>query len=546
MTELLFGASARRALGRGVDVVGDTVGLTLGPRGRTVVVPRASGPPEATDDGAVVAGAAEPGDPYENLGARLVREVAARTRRDTGDGAGTATVLAQAIVRGGLRAVAAGASPVAVKRGIDAAARAVSDSLLAAATPVGDERRTVAVASAAARDPDLGRLVAAAFGKVGPDGSISVEQTHAPTTELEFAEGLRFDKGFLSPFMVTHPERMEAVLEDAYVLLHPGRIMTLAPLLPVLEQVARTGSPLLVVAEEVGGEALSALVMNKLRGTLVSAAVRAPALGERRRARLEDLAVLTGGQVVTPEAGLALEQIGLAALGRATRTVVTRDTTTVIGGGGTADALGERVKRLRHERDTARADWDREALDERLARLTGGVCVIRVGAPTETQLAERARRITGAVAATRAALAEGLVTGGGSGLLHHARTLESDLGLDGDERAGVRAVRLALAEPLRRIASNAGADGRVVAATVAALPEGEGWNALSGRYGPIADEGVLDPVRVVRTALLNAASVAGLLLVSEVLVVDRTPRDDDAVSWRRRGHGHHHGERHTH
>lgn len=540
MTELLFGTSARRALGRGVDVVADTVGVTLGPRGRTVVIQRSSGPPETTDDGAAVAAAVEPADPYERLGARLLREVAARTRKDTGDGAATATVLARAIIHGGMRAVAAGASPVAVKRGIDAASAAVSDSLTAAAVPVGDERRTAAVASAAAQDPRLGELVASAFLKTGPDGSISVEETHAPETELEFAEGLRFDKGFLSPFMVTHPERMEAVLEDAYVLLHPGRIMTLPPLLALLESVARTGRPLLVVAEEVGRDALSALVMNKLRGTLVSAAVRAPALGERRRARLEDLAVLTGGDVVAPEAGLALEHIGLAALGRAARIVVTRDTTTVIGGGGTASALRERVSRLRHERDRTESDWDREVLDERLARLTGGVCVIRVGAPTQTVLKDRARRVTEAIAATRAALAEGLVTGGGTQLAACARALDGDLGLVGDERAGARAVRLALAEPLRRIADNAGADGRVVAAKVATLPDGEGWNAVTGRYGNLVEQGVLDPVRVTRTALRNAASVAGLLLTSEVLAVDRTPRDPDAVSWRRRGHGHHH------
>ncbi|MFW6692956.1 chaperonin GroEL [Streptomyces sp. MAR4 CNX-425] len=494
-----------------------------------------------------VAGAVRRSDPYAHLGAALVRQAAARTRRAAGDGTTTTVVLTQALFAAGLRAVTAGAEPVAVRRGLDAAAAAAAAHLTATARAVTGEEDTARVAAAAARDPALGELVARAFAKAGPNAAISVEEAHVAGVELEYADGLRLDRGFLSPFMMTHPEQGTAVLEDPYLLLHHGRIDGPGDLLPVLERVAATGRPLLVVADSLQQDALAALVANRLRGTLLAAAVAAPALGARRLAHLEDLAALTGAEVVLPEKGMPLRAVGLPELGRAERVVVTRRTTTVTGGPGAAGAVARRVAHLEHALSGAVSDDDREVLELRLARLTGGVAVLRVGGATDQERAERKERVAGAVAAVRAALADGVAPGGGTALAQ-ARAAVDELpeGLSPDERAGALAVRAALTAPLRQLAGNAGADGARVAAEADGLPPGHGWNADTGTYGDLAAAGVLDPVRVPRTALENAASVAGLMLTAGALVVDRAPRDPDAVSWRRRGHGHHHGPGHGH
>ncbi|WP_419992907.1 chaperonin GroEL [Streptomyces boninensis] len=541
MTGQLSGAAARAALGRGVAAVADAVGVTLGPGGRQVVLGTADGP-VVTADGAAVAEAVELPDPYENLGARLVREAAGRTREVAGDGAATTVVLAGALFAAGLRAVTAGADPLAVRRGMAAAAGAADGRLAAAARPLAGEQEAAVVAGAAAGDREWGELIARACAKAGAHGAVTVEEAHVPDLEAEFGAGVRLEQGLLSPLMVTHPEQGAAVLEDAYLLLHPGQIGGVRELLPVLDKVAATGRPLLVVAGGIGGEALSALVMNRLRGTLLCAAIAAPALGERRRAHVEDLAALTGGEVVAPEAGLPLEQVGLGQLGRAARVVATKSGTTVTGGAGSATVVEARVRQLEYAR-TGAAGFDREVLGTRLARLTGGVCVLKVGAPTDAESAERARRVTAAVAATRAAMADGVVSGGGCALAAAAPPLSAAAG---DERAGALAVRDALAAPARRIAANSGPDGAHIAARLAGLPAGHGWDAATRTFRDLAAAGVLDPVRVPRTALAHAVSVAGLLLTAGGLVVDRRPADPDAVSWRRRGHGHHHGHGHSH
>ena len=628
MSGLLYEDAARAALRRGVAAVADAARVTLGPRGRLVVLGGGTGPgsagsrsggsgagpdrsgagagrsgagaggagsrgggggaggagggagaasgPVATRDGATVAGAVRLSDPYANLGASLVRQAATRTRRAVGDGTTTTIVLAQALFAAGLRAVTAGADPVAVRRGIDAAADAAVAHLTATARPLSGERDTARVAAAAARDPELGELVAGAFAKAGRNAAISVEEAHVAGVELEFTEGLRLDRGFLSPFMMTHPEQGTAVLEDPYILLHHGRVAGPADLLPVMERVAATGRPLLVVADSVQQDALAALVANRLRGTLLCAAVPAPALGARRLAHLEDLAALTGAEVVLPEKGMLLRGTELPSLGQAERVVVTRRTTTVTRGAGDAGAVARRVAHLEYALAGAESDFDREVLELRLARLTGGVAVLRVGGATDPERAERRERVAGAVAAVRAALAEGVTPGGGTGLAGARAAVDELLdggtgpatgstagpataGSDGagtdtrppaplspDERAGALAVRAALTAPLRQLADNAGADGARVVAETAGLPPGHGWNADTGTYGDLPAAGVLDPVRVPRTALQNAASVAGLMLTAGALVVNRAPRDPDAISWRRRGHGHHHGKGHHH
>ncbi|AUH42200.1 chaperonin GroEL [Streptomyces sp. CMB-StM0423] len=614
MSGLLFEDAARAALRRGVAAVADAARVTLGPRGRLVVLggtgPGSAGSrsgrsgngesasgsgaggagagggagsasgPVATRDGATVADAVRLSDPYANLGASLVRQAATRTRRAAGDGTTTTVVLTQALFEAGLRAVTAGADPVAVRRGLDAAAAAAAAHLTATARAVDGEQDTARVAAAAARDPELGELVARAFAKAGRNAAISVEEAHVAGVELEFTEGLRLDRGFLSPFMMTHPEQGTAVLEDPYVLLHHGRVAGPEDLLPVMERVAATGRPLLVVADSVQPDALAALVANRLRGTLLSAAVPAPALGARRLAHLEDLAALTGAEVVLPEKGMLLRDTELSSLGRAERVVVTRRTTTVSRGAGAAEAVARRVSHLEYALAEAASDFDREVLELRLARLTGGVAVLRVGGATDPERAERRERVAGAVAAVRAALAEGVTPGGGTGLAGArgavdvllggtgpeggARTVSAGTARHGtgtagstpdgttaralspDEQAGALAVRAALTAPLRQLADNAGVDGARVVAETAALPPGHGWNADTGTYGDLPAAGVLDPVRVPRTALENAASVAGLMLTAGALVVDRAPRDPDAISWRRRGHGHHHGKGHQH
>src|SRR6476469_4650420 len=449
---LAFDTEARDALQRGVDALADVVKVTLGPKGRNVVIDKKWGAPTITNDGVTIAKEVELTDPYENMGAQLAKEVATKTNDIAGDGTTTATVLAQAMVREGLRNVAAGAQPLALKRGIDAAVEAVSDKLLANAREVGDQAEVANVATISAQDANIGELIAEAFSKVGKDGVITVEEAQTMALELEFTEGMQFDKGYISPYMVTDPERMEAVLEDAYVLINQGKISAVADLLPLLEQVAKTGKALLVIAEDVDGEALSTLVVNKIRGLFTSVAVKAPGFGDRRKAMLEDLAVLTGGQVVAPEVGLKLDQVGLEVLGTARRVVVTKDDTTVIDGGGKRDAVEDRVRQIRSEIENTDSDWDKEKLQERLAKLAGGVCVIGVGAATEVELKERKHRIEDAVSATRAAIEEGIIPGGGSALVHATAALDGDLGLTGDQATGLSIVRKAADEPLRWIA----------------------------------------------------------------------------------------------
>jgi chaperonin GroEL len=538
---LEFEESARRRLERGVDALADTVKVTIGPKGRNVVIDKKFGSPTITNDGVTIAREIELEDPYENLGAQLAKEVATKTNDVAGDGTTTATVLAQAMVHRGLKAVTAGAAPMSVKRGIDAAVDAVTDRLLADARPVNEKSEIAAVAGISAQDGDIGTLIAEAFDKVGKDGVITVEESQTFGTELEFTEGMQFDKGYLSPYMVTDPERMEAVLEDAYVLLHQGKISTVADLLPLLEKVIQSGKALFIVAEDVDGEALATLVVNKIRGTFTGIAVKAPGFGDRRKAMLQDMAVLTGAQVVAPEVGLKLDQVGLEVLGTARRIVVTKDDTTIVDGGGESADIEARIAQIKLEIENTDSNWDREKLQERLAKLAGGVCVISVGAATEVELKERKHRIEDAISATRAAIEEGIVPGGGTALIHAASALDK-LELTGDELTGLKVVRAALVEPLRWIAENAGENGYVVVATVNADESGGGFNAESGEYGDLVAQGVIDPVKVTRSALQNAASIAGMLLTTEALVVDK-PEEPEPESG---GHGHSHSHSHSH
>ena len=532
---LLFDEEARRALERGVDALANTVKVTLGPKGRYVVLDKKWGAPTITNDGVTVARDVELDDPYENLGAQLAKEVATKTNDVAGDGTTTATVLAQALVHEGLRAVASGASPVGLKRGIDAAVDAVEERLRENAREVETTEDMAHIATISARDDEIGRLIAEAFDKVGKDGVITVDesQTMGP---LEFTEGMQFDKGYLSPYFVTDPERMEAILDDPYILINSGKISSMTDLLPLLEKVIGASGTLFLVAEDVDGEALSTLVVNKIRGTFTSVAVKAPAFGDRRKAMLEDIAILTGGEVVAPEVGLKLDQVGLDVLGRARRIVVTKDNTTIVDGGGDSSEVKARVAQLQAEIARTDSDWDREKLQERVAKLAGGVCVIKVGAATEVELKEKKHRIEDAVSATRAAIEEGIVAGGGSALIHAAAALDGDLGLTDDEKTGVNIVRRALAEPLRWIAENGGEQGYVVTSKVAELKPGQGYNAVTNTYGDLYADGVIDPVKVTRSALANAASIASLLLTTETLVVEKPEEEESAPA----GHGHSH------
>src|ERR671914_738533 len=523
---LQFDEEARRSLERGVDILANTVKVTLGPKGRYVVLDKKWGVPTITNDGVTVARDVELDDPYENLGAQLAKEVATKTNDVAGDGTTTATVLAQALVHQGLRAVAAGASPVALKRGIDAAVAAVEERLRENSREVETTEDMAHVATISAQDPEIGSLIAEAFDKVGKDGVITVDESQTFGTELEFTEGMQFDKGYLSPYFVTDPERMEAVLEDPYILINSGKISSMSDLLPLLEKVIGASGTLLIAAEDVDGEALSTLVVNKIRGTFTSVAVKAPAFGDRRKAMLEDIAILTGGKVVAPEVGLKLDQVGLDVLGRARRVVVTKDNTTIVDGAGDPSEVKARVAQLQAEIERTDSDWDREKLQERVAKLAGGVCVIKVGAATEVELKEKKHRIEDAVSATRAAIEEGIVPGGGSALIHAVSVLEDNLGLTGDEAAGVRIVRKAADEPLRWIAENGGDNGYVVVAKVREGKTGEGFNAATGEYGDLVGQGVLDPVKVTRSALVNATSIAGMLLTTETLVVDKPEEEE--------------------
>ncbi|MET9018711.1 chaperonin GroEL [Actinopolymorpha sp. NPDC004070] len=535
---LEFDENARRALERGVDALANTVKVTLGPKGRNVVIDKKWGAPTITNDGVTVAREVELEDPFENLGAQLVKEVATKTNDIAGDGTTTATVLAQAMVHVGLRAVAAGANPMVLKKGIDRAVETINTFLLDEAKSVDTREEMAHVATISAQDAQIGQLIAESFDKVGKDGVITVEESNTLGTELELTEGMQFDKGFISPNFVTDAERQEAVLDDAYILIHQGKISSMADLLPLLEKVVQAGKPLVIIAEDVEGEALATLVVNKIRGIFNSVAVKAPGFGDRRKAMLEDLAALTGGQVVAPEIGLKLDQVGLEVLGTARRVTVTKDDTTVIDGGGSAEDVAARVSQIRAEIENTDSDWDREKLQERLAKLAGGVCVIKVGAATEVELKEKKHRIEDAVSATRAAIEEGIVTGGGAALVHAATALDNLSELTGDEKIGVELVRQSVREPLRWIAENAGAQGYVVVEKVRENGPGKGYNAATGQYGDLIGQGVIDPVKVTRSALANAASIAAMLLTTETLVVDKPEEAEEAAG---QGHGHGHG-----
>ncbi|RAV17186.1 chaperonin GroEL [Mycolicibacterium sp. GF69] len=537
--QIEFNETARRAMEAGVDKLADAVRVTLGPRGRNVVLAKSWGGPTVTNDGVTIAREIDLEDPFENLGAQLLKSVATKTNDVTGDGTTTATVLAQALVKGGLRNVAAGANPIALGAGIAKAADAVSEALLASATPVSDKKGIAQVATVSSRDEQVGELVGEAMTKVGADGVVSVEESSTLETALEITDGVGFDKGYLSAYFVTDFDSQEAVLEDALVLLHREKISSLPDLLPLLEKVAEAGKPLLIVAEDVEGEPLSTLVVNAIRKTLKAVAVKAPFFGDRRKAFLDDLAVVTGGQVVNPDVGLVLREVGLDVLGTARRVVVDKDSTTIVDGGGTKDAIEGRKAQLRSEIEASDSDWDREKLEERLAKLAGGVAVIQVGAATETDLKKRKEAVEDAVAAAKAAAEEGIIAGGGAALVQVRDALgKLRDSLTGDERLGVELFDSALAAPLYWIATNAGQDGAVVVSKVAELPAGQGFNAATLTYGDLAADGVVDPVKVTRLALLNAASVARMVLTTETAIVDKPeePADD--------GHGHHHGHAH--
>ena len=537
---LEFDEHARRALERGVDALANTVKVTLGPKGRYVVLDKKWGAPTITNDGVTVAREVELDDPFENMGAQLAKEVATKTNDVAGDGTTTATVIAQALVHEGLRAVAAGANPMDLKRGIDKAVEAVNDALGEAAREVDSTEDMAHVATISARDSLIGELIAQAFDKVGKDGVITVEESNTLGTELEFTEGMQFDKGYISPYFVTDAERMETVLDDPYILINQGKISSISDLLPILEKVVQAGKPLFIIAEDIDGEALSTLVVNKIRGTFNAAAVKAPAFGDRRKAMLQDIAVLTGAQVVSADIGLKLDQVGLEVLGTARRVVITKDNTTIVDGNGDAAEVAGRVNQIKAEIDNTDSDWDREKLQERLAKLAGGVCVVKVGAATEVELKEKKHRIEDAVSATRAAIEEGIVAGGGSALVHASAVLNDGLGLTGDEATGVRIVRRSVDEPLRWIAENGGDEGYVVVAKVREAGVGNGFNAATGEYGDLVAQGVLDPVKVTRSALTNAASIAGMLLTTETLVVEK-PEDAEPEAGGGHGHGHGHG-----
>ncbi|MCB9410017.1 chaperonin GroEL [Mycolicibacterium sp.] len=533
--EIEYNETARRAMETGVDKLADAVRVTLGPRGRHVVLAKAFGGPTVTNDGVTIAREIDLEDPFENLGAQLVKSVATKTNDVAGDGTTTATVLAQAIIRNGLRNVAAGANPIALGSGIAKAAEAVSHALLEAANPVSGKTAIAQIATVSSRDEGVGEMVGEAMTKVGGDGVVSVEESSTLNNELEITDGVGFDKGFISAYFVTDFDSQEAVLDDALVLLHRDKISSLPDLLPLLEKVAESGKPLLIVAEDVEGEALSTLVVNAIRKTLKAVAVKAPFFGDRRKAFLEDLAIVTGGQVVNPDVGLVLREAGLEVLGTARRVVVSKDATVIVDGGGTHQAIADRVKQLKSEIEASDSDWDREKLQERVAKLAGGVAVIKVGAATDTEIKERKHRVEDAVAAAKAAVEEGVIPGGGSALVQ-ARAALAPLreSLSGDEALGVAVFSDALSAPLHWIAENAGLDGPVVVHKVAEMPAGHGFNAATLTYGDLVADGVIDPVKVTRSAVLNAASVARMLLTTETAVVEKPVEDDDE-----HGHGHH-------
>ncbi|MDA8278175.1 MAG: chaperonin GroEL [Actinomycetota bacterium] len=527
---LKFDEAARRSLEAGVNKLADTVKVTLGPKGRNVVLAKKFGAPTITNDGVSIAREIELEDPYENMGAQLVKEVATKTNDVAGDGTTTATVLAQALIREGLKNVAAGANPMTLKKGIEKAVAVAIDSIAKQAKPVEGRSDFAQVASISAADQSIGEVLADAIDRVGKDGTVSVEESNTFGIELEFTEGMQFDKGYLSPYFVTNQDRQEAVIDDPYILFYGSKISSVSEILPLLEKVMKTGRQLVIVAEDVDGEALATLVVNKIRGTFSSVAVKAPGFGERRKAMLQDMAVLTGGQVISEEVGLKLETATLDLLGTARRIEVTKDDTKIIGGAGSREDVDGRVAQIRREIDATDSDWDREKLQERLAKLAGGVAVVKVGAATEVELKEKKHRIEDALSATRAAIEEGIVAGGGTALLRSRADVENLVGsLSGDEATGAAMVARCLEEPLRWIANNAGVEGAVVVQNVARQEGSVGYNARTNVYEDLVKVGVIDPAKVTRSALQNAASIAALLLTTEAVIAEKPSEDEPAA-----------------
>ncbi|WP_417510945.1 chaperonin GroEL [Microbacterium sp.] len=518
---IAFDEEARRGLERGLNILADAVKVTLGPRGRNVVLEKKWGAPTITNDGVSIAKEIELDDPYEKIGAELVKEVAKKTDDVAGDGTTTATVLAQALVREGLRNVAAGADPISLKRGIEKAVAAITAELLASAKEIDSKEQIAATASISAADTEIGELIAEAIDKVGKEGVVTVEESQTFGTELELTEGMRFDKGYLNPYFVTDADRQEAVFEEPYILIANSKISNIKDLLPVVDKVIQDGKELVIIAEDVEGEALATLVLNKIRGIFKSAAVKAPGFGDRRKAQLQDIAILTGGQVITEEVGLKLENTTLDLLGRARKVIITKDETTIVEGAGETEQIEGRVTQIRREIENTDSDYDREKLQERLAKLAGGVAVIKAGAATEVELKERKHRIEDAVRNAKAAVEEGIVPGGGVALIQAGTKALDGLELSGDEATGANIVRVAISAPLKQIALNAGLEPGVVAHKVSELPSGHGLNAATGEYVEMFSAGIIDPAKVTRSALQNAASIAGLFLTTEVVVADK-------------------------
>jgi chaperonin GroEL len=535
---LKFDEDARRGLEAGIDKLADAVAVTLGPKGRNVVLDKKWGAPTITNDGVTIAKEVELEDPYENMGAQLAKEVATKTNDVAGDGTTTATVLARAMVKNGMRNVAAGSNPMALKRGIEKAVAAAVDSIGKQSRDVEGKEEIAMVATISAADTQVGDTIAEAFEKVGKDGVITVEESQTFGIELEFVEGMQFDKGYISPYFVTDPDRMETVYDDAYLLLVGKKISSVQDILPLLEKVVQAGKPLLIIAEDVEGEALATLVVNKIRGTFNSVAVKAPGFGDRRKAMLQDMAILTGGQVVSDEIGVKLENVALDLLGKARKVVITKDDTTIVEGQGSEEDIKGRIAQIKGEIERTDSDWDREKLQERLAKLSGGVALIKVGAATEVELKEKKHRIEDAVSATRAAIEEGIVPGGGVALIRAEQSVDVDaLGLTGDEATGASIVKRALSEPARLIANNAGHEGAVVVERIRSESGATGFNAATGQWGDLTKAGVIDPAKVTRSALQNAASIAALVLTTESAVVERPEEEKEPAG---AGHGHMH------
>ncbi|QIB27432.1 chaperonin GroEL [Caloranaerobacter azorensis] len=528
--EIRFGEEARRAMERGINKLADTVKVTLGPKGRNVVLDKKFGSPLITNDGVTIAREIELKDPYENMGAQLVKEVATKTNDVAGDGTTTATLLAQAIIREGLKNVAAGANPMLIKKGIHKAVDAAVEQLKTLSKPIEGKEAIAQVASISAADEEIGRLIAEAMEKVGKDGVITVEESKSMGTTLDVVEGMQFDRGYLSPYMVTDAEKMEAVLDDPYILITDRKISNVQDLLPILEQIVQQGKQLLIIAEDVEGEALATLVVNKLRGTFTCVAVKAPGFGDRRKEMLRDIAILTGGEVISEELGYDLKEATIDMLGRASRVKVDKENTTIVGGAGSEEAIKDRIKQIKIQIEETTSDFDREKLQERLAKLSGGVAVIQVGAATETELKERKLRIEDALAATRAAVEEGIVPGGGTALINVIPAVEKLLETEtGDVKTGVDIIRRALEEPVRQIAANAGLEGSVIVEKVKSSEKGVGFDALNEKYVNMIEAGIVDPTKVTRSALQNAASVAAMVLTTEAVVADKEEEKDTGM-----------------